>query len=82
MKHVKLKVLDSSLKEVLGAERVPHEEYMGKDLAKIILLIPLKIVNLENTIEDIETKLNNLNKNITELVLILKNDFITIATNN
>ena len=27
-------------------ERVPHEEYMGKDLAKARLLMPLKIVYL------------------------------------
>ncbi len=63
-------------------ERVPHEEYMRKDLAKAILLVPLKLVYLENKVEDIETKLNNLNKNTTELVLILKNAFITIAINN
>ena len=62
-------------------ERVPHEEYMGKDLAKARLLMPLKIVKLENKVEDIETKLNNLNKNTTELVLLLKNAFVTIAAN-
>jgi hypothetical protein len=37
-------------------ERVPHEEYMGKDLAKARLLMPLKIVNLQNKVETIETK--------------------------
>ena len=62
-------------------ERVPHEEYMGKDLAKARLLMPLKMVNLENKVETIETKLNNLNKKTTELVLILKNAFITLAAN-
>ncbi len=41
-------------------ERVPHEEYTGKDLAKG----PLKLVYLENRIEDIAVKLNNLNKTL------------------
>ena len=63
-------------------ERVPHEEYIGKDLAKTSLLMPIKIVNLENRVDNIETKLNNVNKNTTELVLLLKNAFITIVTNN
>ena len=62
-------------------ERVPHEEYMGKELAKARLLMPLKIVNLENKVENIETKLNNLNKNTTELILSLKNAFNTLAAN-
>jgi len=43
--------------------------------------MPLKIVNLENKVENIETKLNNLNKNTTELILSLKNAFNTLAAN-
>ena len=53
-------------------ERVPHEEYVGKDLAKARLLMPLKLVMLECRVEDIEKKLTGLSDNVNELVSILK----------
>ena len=40
-------------------ERIPHEEYTGKDLAKQRLLMPLTISRLEQKLEKIE---NNLSK--------------------
>ena len=42
-------------------ERIPHEEYIGKDLAKQRLLMPIKITNIENKIEEINKKLDYLN---------------------
>lgn len=39
-------------------ERVPHEEYIGKDLAKARLLMPLNVVHIENEIEEIKKNLN------------------------
>ncbi|MEJ2281396.1 MAG: hypothetical protein P8X97_05735 [Candidatus Bathyarchaeota archaeon] len=41
-------------------ERIPHEEYIGKDLAKARLLMPLNIVNLENQIKELDKKLSYL----------------------
>ena len=41
-------------------EKIPNEEYTGKDLAKQRLLMPIKITNRENKIEEINIKLNNL----------------------
>ncbi|MEJ2241501.1 MAG: hypothetical protein P8Y18_05090 [Candidatus Bathyarchaeota archaeon] len=45
-------------------EKIPHEEYIGKDLAKQRLLMPLKIANMENKIEEIIKILNNLDQNV------------------
>jgi len=53
-------------------ERVPHEEYVGKDLAKARLLMPLKVTKLECRLEDIEKKLIKLNDNVSDLVRVLK----------
>jgi hypothetical protein len=53
-------------------ERVPHEEYIGKDLAKARLLMPLKVTKLECRVEDIERKLIKLNDNVGDLVRLLK----------
>ena len=53
-------------------ERVPHEEYVGKDLAKARLLMPLKLSRLEQRIDHITNKLTNLSGNLFELVSILK----------
>ena len=53
-------------------ERVPHEEYVGKDLAKARLLMPLKLVNLECNVRDIEKKLIELSNNMNELVFTIK----------
>ena len=53
-------------------ERVPHEEYVGKDLAKARLLMPLRLSRLEKRIDHITNKLTNLSDNLFELVSILK----------
>jgi hypothetical protein len=62
-------------------ERVPHEEYVGKDLAKARLLMPLKLSRLEQRVEDIEKKLTNLSANTSELVSLLKTVFVTNPSN-
>ncbi|WNZ29466.1 MAG: hypothetical protein IAX21_00930 [Candidatus Bathyarchaeota archaeon] len=59
-------------------ERVPHEEYVGKDLAKARLLMPLKLSRLEQRVEDIEKKLTKLSENVDELVSVLKTALIPI----
>ena len=58
------------------SERVPHEEYIGKDLAKARLLMPLKLSRLEQKVEAIEKKLSILADNTNELVFLLKRAFI------
>ena len=63
-------------------ERVPHEEYIGKDLAKARLLMPLKLTRLEQRIEDIENKLINMSDNVSELVSVLKSALIPKPTMN
>jgi len=57
-------------------ERVPHEEYVGKDLAKTRLLMPLKLSRLEQRVGDIEKKLTDLSDIVSELVSVLKTAFI------
>ena len=57
-------------------ERVPHEEYVGKDLAKARLLMPLKLSRLEQRVEDIENRLTDLSDNVGELVSVLKTTLI------
>ena len=54
-------------------ERILHEEYMGKELAKARLLMPLKLVNLECKVGDIEKTAASLNDNLDGLVSVLKN---------
>lgn len=46
-------------------ERVPHEEYVGKDLAKARLLMPLRLKRLE-------TRVENLSSEVHELVCVLR----------
>ena len=53
-------------------ERVPHDEYVGKDLAKARLLMPLKLSRLEQRVEDIDKKLFDLNDALEELVVAFK----------
>ena len=53
-------------------ERVPHEEYVGKDLAKARLLMPLKLSRLEQRVEGLEKKLTDLSDNVCELVSVVK----------
>ena len=57
-------------------ERVPHEEYVGKDLAKARLLMPLKLSGLECRVRDIEKKLTDLSDNMSELISILKRTLV------
>ena len=59
-------------------ERIPHEDYIGKDLAKARLLMPIKLNCLEKRIEHIENRLINLNENITNFIDSLK---ITLNSN-
>ena len=58
-------------------ERVPHEEYVGKDLATARLLMPLKISGLEQKVDNVEKNLTNLGNNTSELLTLLKTDFVT-----
>ena len=53
-------------------ERIPHEEYTGKDLAKQRLLMPLKVFQLNQIIENVEEKIINLDKKTNELILLLR----------
>ena len=57
-------------------EHVPHEEYVGKDLAKARLLMPLKLTHLEQRVEGIEKRLTSLNNNVSELVAVLKSELV------
>jgi hypothetical protein len=41
-------------------ERVPHEEYVGKDLAKARLLMPLQLKRLENKVEGLSIQVHML----------------------
>ena len=57
-------------------ERVPHEEYIGKDLAKARLLMPIKLSRLEQRVEDMEKMLTMLSYNVSEFVSTLKTTLI------
>ena len=63
-------------------ERIPHEEYVGKDLAKARLLMPLNLFRLGQRVNDIEKRLINLSNSTTELVASLKTVFGTNLCNN
>ena len=58
-------------------ERIPHEEYVGKDLAKARLLMPLNLSRLDQRIENMEDKLINLDKKTIELIFLLRNAIIS-----
>jgi hypothetical protein len=60
-------------------ERVPHEEYVGKDLAKARLLMPLKLCRLEQRVEGVEKQLIGLSDNVSELVSVLKSALVPKA---
>ena len=60
-------------------ERVPHEEYVGKDLAKARLLMPLKLSRLEQRVKGLEKKLTDLSNNVCELVSVLKTALVPKA---
>jgi hypothetical protein len=53
-------------------ERVPHEEYVGKDLAKARLLMPLRLSRIEHQVENIENKLSKFDNSINDLLSVLK----------
>ena len=53
-------------------EKVPHEEYVGKDLAKARLLMPLNVRRLEQRVGDVEEKVDKLSGEVYELVSVLK----------
>jgi hypothetical protein len=61
-------------------ERVPHEEYVGKDLAKARLLMPLKLSRLEQRVEDVEKNLTDLSDNVSELVSVLRSALVPKLT--
>jgi len=58
-------------------ERIPHEEYVGKDLAKARLLMPLNLSRLNQRIENMEDKLINLDKKTIELIFLLRSAIIS-----
>jgi hypothetical protein len=53
-------------------EKVAHEEYVGKDLAKARLLMPLNVRRLEQRVSDVEEKVDKLSGEVHELVQVLK----------
>ena len=53
-------------------EKVAHEEYVGKDLAKARLLMPLNVRRLEQRIGKVEKKVDKLSNDVHELVCVLK----------
>jgi hypothetical protein len=52
-------------------ERVPHEEYVGKDLAKARLLMPLKILELQKQVQDLQSEMQ-------QLVSVLRETVFTV----
>lgn len=53
-------------------EKVAHEEYVGKDLAKARLLMPLNVRRLELRVSSVEEKVDKLSSDVHELVGVLK----------
>jgi len=53
-------------------EKVAHEEYRGKDLAKARLLMPLNVRRLEQRLCSVEEKVDKLSSDVHELVSVLK----------
>jgi len=80
---VLVKLLGTTIVKDVGSidesppEKVPHEEYRGKDLAKARLMMPLKVRELEERVSGFDEKLDNLSKEVHELVSVLKEAFIT-----
>jgi hypothetical protein len=70
--------LGTTIVEDVGAidasppERVPHEEYRGRDLGKARLLMPLQVRRLGERMAGLEAKLDRLSSDVHELVLALK----------
>ena len=53
-------------------EKIPHEEYRGRDLGKARLLMPLNIRRLEQRVGGVEEKVDKLSGDVHELVSVLK----------
>lgn len=53
-------------------EKVAHEEYIGKDLAKARLLMPLNVRRLGQRVSGVEEKVDKLSGEVHELVSVLK----------
>ena len=53
-------------------ERILHEEYFGKDLAKQRLRMSIKISRLEQQLDDIDNKLTQFNDCINRLISSLR----------
>ena len=53
-------------------EKVAHEEYAGKDLAKARLLMPLNVRRLEQRVSSVEEKVDKLCGEVHDLVSVLK----------
>jgi hypothetical protein len=53
-------------------EKVAHEEYRGKDLAKARLLMPLNVRRLEQRLCSVEEKVDKLSSDVHGLVSVLK----------
>jgi hypothetical protein len=52
-------------------QRVHHEEYVGKDLAKARLLMPLKILELQKQVQDLQSEMQ-------QLVSVLRETVFTV----
>jgi hypothetical protein len=53
-------------------ERVPHEEYVGKDLAKARLMMPLRLRRLEGEVQELRRQVEGLSGSVGELVGVLR----------
>jgi hypothetical protein len=53
-------------------EKVAHEEYVGKDLAKARLLMPLNVRRLGQRVSGVEEKVDKLSGEVRDLVQVLK----------
>jgi len=53
-------------------EKAAHEEYVGKDLPKARLLMPLNVRRLEKRLGSVEEKVDKLSSDVHELVSVLK----------
>ena len=53
-------------------EKVPHEEYYGRDLGRARLMMPLNVRRLSERVVSVEGKLDKLTLEVHELVTVLK----------
>ena len=59
-------------------EMVPHEEYIGKDLAKARLLMPLKISEIQKQVEELRSDLHQLVQVLKEALVPRKNNSVSL----